>query len=134
MNPLTLEWISKAEGDFAVAQRESRVRRKPNYDAVCFHVQQCVEKYLKAILHRNEIRFGKTHNLVLLLDRAIGVAPLFEPYRETLRELTQYVVIVRYPGDSVPKETAREALKHCKAVRSVARAARGLAEEDRGNS
>jgi HEPN domain-containing protein len=43
MNPLTLEWIEKAEGDFATAQREQRARKMPNYDAVCFHAQQCAE-------------------------------------------------------------------------------------------
>ncbi len=26
-------------------ERESRVRKSPNPDAVCFHAQQCVEKY-----------------------------------------------------------------------------------------
>ena len=29
MNPLTLEWIEKAEGDFATAQREQRARKMP---------------------------------------------------------------------------------------------------------
>lgn len=48
MNPLTLEWFDKAEGDLATASREIRARRKPNYDAVCFHAQQAAEKYLKA--------------------------------------------------------------------------------------
>ncbi|OPX99841.1 MAG: HEPN domain protein [Syntrophorhabdus sp. PtaB.Bin047] len=66
MNPLTAEWIEKAENDFATAVREMRVRKRPNYDAVCFHSQQCVEKYLKAILQENGIAFGKTHNLVIL--------------------------------------------------------------------
>ena len=31
MNPLTLEWIEKAEGDFATAQRELRARKIQNY-------------------------------------------------------------------------------------------------------
>jgi HEPN domain-containing protein len=44
MNPLTLEWIEKAEGDFATATREFAVTEKPNYDAVCYHAQQCAEK------------------------------------------------------------------------------------------
>jgi hypothetical protein len=39
MNPLTSEWIEKAEGDYATAGRELRVRRQPNYDAVCFHIR-----------------------------------------------------------------------------------------------
>jgi hypothetical protein len=33
MNPLTLEWVDKAEGDFATAEREWLVRENPNYDA-----------------------------------------------------------------------------------------------------
>ena len=44
MNELTTEWVAKAEGDYATAERELRARRRPNYDAVCFHAQQTVEK------------------------------------------------------------------------------------------
>ena len=47
MKPLTQEWGQKAEGDYTVAatlrQAESTV-----YDAICFHAQHCIEKYLKA--------------------------------------------------------------------------------------
>lgn len=50
MNPITLEWVAKAEGDFATAERELNVKDGPNYDAVRFHAQQCAEKYLKARL------------------------------------------------------------------------------------
>ena len=57
MKPMTLEWVAKAEGDFAVMEREARVRKKPNYDAVCFHAQQCAEKYLKARPCEAEIEF-----------------------------------------------------------------------------
>ena len=45
MNPLTLEWVEKAEGDWLTAQREYRARKAPNYDAACFHAQQVAEKY-----------------------------------------------------------------------------------------
>lgn len=48
MKPLTQEWVNKAEADFSSAQRELRARKNPNYDAACFHAQQCVEKYIKA--------------------------------------------------------------------------------------
>ena len=68
MNPLTHEWIEKAEGDFATAGRELRARKNPNYEAACFHAQQCAEKYLKAILQEQSIPFGRTHNLIALLD------------------------------------------------------------------
>jgi HEPN domain-containing protein len=68
MNALTQEWIDKAEGDFRTASREMRVRKAPNYDAVCFHCQQCVEKYLKAYLQNQGQRFRPVHNLIELLE------------------------------------------------------------------
>jgi HEPN domain-containing protein len=50
MLPITSEWISKAEADFGTLQREIQVVDYPNYDGVCFHAQQCAEKYLKGRL------------------------------------------------------------------------------------
>jgi HEPN domain-containing protein len=46
-NPLALEWLVKADADYVTANRELRARKMPNYDAACFHAQQCVEKLLK---------------------------------------------------------------------------------------
>ena len=40
---ITLEWVNKAEEDAAVAERESRVRKRPSPGAVCYHAQQCIE-------------------------------------------------------------------------------------------
>lgn len=57
----------KAEGDFKTAGREFRVSNSPNHDAVCFHVQQCVEKYFKARLEEASIHIPKTHDLERLL-------------------------------------------------------------------
>jgi hypothetical protein len=37
MNPLAKEWLAKGSADLATAEREMRVRKKPNHDAVCFH-------------------------------------------------------------------------------------------------
>jgi HEPN domain-containing protein len=67
MNPAVAEWVSKAEGDFTTAGRELRARKAPNYDAVCFHTQQCAEKYLKAVLQENGQRIPKIHFLLELL-------------------------------------------------------------------
>lgn len=54
MKPLTREWVAKAEGDFATARRELRSRAQPNFDAACFHAQQCAEKYVKAVLQERD--------------------------------------------------------------------------------
>lgn len=40
MHALIKEWVEKAEGDFQTPNRELRVRKAPNYDAVCFHCLQ----------------------------------------------------------------------------------------------
>ena len=50
MKRLVAEWIEKAEGDFHSLEREVRARKNPNYDAACFHAQQCVEKYLFSLV------------------------------------------------------------------------------------
>ena len=68
MTPLAREWVKKAEGDFVSPSRELRPRKSPNYDAACFHAQQCVEKYTKACLQEAAIAFPKTHDLVVLLQ------------------------------------------------------------------
>ena len=117
MKPLTREWVGKAEGDFATATRELRARKAPNYDAACFHAQQCAEKYLKARLQEAAISFGKTHNLVALLDLFIPIDPSWETLRPHLRVLTVFAVEVRYPGETADKGEAREALALCREVR-----------------
>ncbi len=111
MQPLTTEWIKKADGDLATARRELRARTAPNYDAACFHSQQCAEKCLKALLQEAEIPFGKTHNLSLLLDLLKGCYPEFELLRPTLAILNAYAVEYRYPAEFAEKEVARQALK-----------------------
>jgi len=121
MNPLTREWIEKAEADFVTAGRELRVRKLPNYDAVCFHAQQCAEKYMKARLHAAGTPFAKTHNLIELLDSLLAVEPLWESLRGGLIALNEYAIVVRYPGESADKPAARRAFDICKEIRGLAR-------------
>ena len=75
MKPITGEWIAKAEGDSATAQREPGATDNPNYDAVCFHAQQCAEKYLKAFLQEANVSFPRTHDLVDLLSLTLSNEP-----------------------------------------------------------
>jgi HEPN domain-containing protein len=126
MKPLTPEWIEKAEGDHATAEREMRARRSPNFDSACFHSQQCAEKYLKAILQENSISIPKTHDMLVLLDLILPIDPIWETYRSGLSELTEYAVQFRYPGESATKEQAVRALKLCRIIRKQARDTLGL--------
>ena len=119
MRTLTAEWIQKAEGDLATAHRELRARRAPNFDAACFHAQQCVEKYLKALLQEAETVFGKTHNLSLLLDLLRDNYPRLELLRPTLGILSAYAVEYRYPGESADKALARLAVQMAEDIKKV---------------
>jgi len=75
-----IEWVDKAEGDFVSAKREYQARKKPNFDATCFHAQQSAEKYLKAYLQALNIPIPKTHDLVRLLSE-IPPTPALESLR-----------------------------------------------------
>ena len=126
MNSIVGEWIEKAEGDFRTAEREARVRKGPNYDAVCFHAQQCAEKYLKAFLTYHQISFRPIHDLEVLLGLIVPVSPDFEFFRDLLLLLNDYAVDFRYPGEEATKEEARAAVKAMRTVRTFVRQKLGL--------
>src|SRR5437764_9851920 len=114
MKPRTREWVKKAEGDFSTAQREVRVRKLPNFDSACFHAQQCVEKYFKARLQESGVSFPLTHDLVALLKLALPIEPLWAGLSASAKVLTQHAVKTRYPGSSVPRAQANDAVARCR--------------------
>ena len=106
MNPAVAEWVKKAEGDFLTAGRELRARKSPNYDAVCFHAQQCAEKYLKAVLQESDKSIPKIHNLIELMLLCEKIDGTFEMLRADLVTLERFSVGVRYPGETAEKQDA----------------------------
>ena len=114
MNDKVQEWIAKADGDLVTAERELRARKLPNYDASCFHSQQCAEKYLKAIMVQNGIRFRKIHDLRELLTLVLKKYPELELISDLLSELTPHAVATRYPGYDATREIAKEAVNNAK--------------------
>jgi HEPN domain-containing protein len=126
MKPIAAEWVGKAEGDFATLERETRARKAPNYDGVCFHAQQCAEKYLKALLVEADLPFLRTHDLVVLLDQLLPLYPLWEVYRSDLAYLSEFAVSFRYPGESADRESALDARRRCRIFRRAARSVLGL--------
>lgn len=123
MKPLTAEWVEKAENDFAVMEREARVRKNPAHDVVCFHAQQCVEKYLKARLCHAGQEAGRLHDLVALLERVLAIEPLWEAFRPDLAYLSDFAVAYRYPGESSTREQAHDAVQRCRRFRLEVRRA-----------
>ncbi|HEX6270717.1 MAG TPA: HEPN domain-containing protein [Anaerolineales bacterium] len=125
-NPATAEWVSKAEGDFATASREIRVRKSPNYDAVCFHCQQCAEKYLKAVLQERDTPIPKIHFLLELLALILKFDGSYEFLKADLEVLEDYSVRYRYPGVSAELDEAQSAYAAAGAVREFIRQKLGV--------
>lgn len=130
MTPEILAWIVKAEADWRTAQRELAAEDLPNFDAVCFHAQQCCEKYLKATLIHEEIDFRHTHDLLYLLDRLRPVRPGWEFLAASLSELTAFAVATRYPGIDATADHARRSIEHCRVVRKTVRKGLDLKDVD----
>lgn len=126
MNPLTHEWVEKAEGDFTTATREYRARKAPNFDAACFHAQQLAEKYLKAVLQEQASPIPKTHSLADLMALCMKIDPFYQKVQSDLNILEGYAVQFRYPGQSADKLEAKTALKAAKIVRGFFRLKLGL--------
>lgn len=116
MNEVVREWIEKAEGDHLTATREAQAD-PPNYDAACFHAQQCVEKLMKAaVIAKREIP-PRTHDLTVLSGLLNSLVPEWHWPVEELRLLSRSAVIFRYPGESADREEAEAALRVSKAMR-----------------
>lgn len=126
MNVVVREWIDKAEEDYVVALREFRARKLPAHGAVCFHAQQCIEKYLKAVLTRRGIAFAKVHDLAVLLTPCLQHFPLWSAMAADMKRLSKYAVRFRYPGESADKSDALAAVRIMKACRRDIRAGFGL--------
>ena len=117
------EWISKAENDLKNAANTLKMGEDCPTDTVCFHAQQCAEKYLKALLVWKGIPFPKTHNLPSL----IAVLPKDLQNLLTGEEqelLTEYATVTRYPGgyEDITLSEARSAVRVARRIRKNIRA------------
>jgi HEPN domain-containing protein len=120
------EWTVKAEADYSTATRELKAAESPNFDAVCFHAQQCSEKLMKALLIHLGTVPPRTHDLTEL-DRLL--APVCAQWSwpvQDLRFLTRAAVDFRYPGESADREEATESLEIATRLRASLRALLGL--------
>ena len=116
------EWIGKAENDLTNAVNTLKMGKRGPTDTVCFHAQQCVEKYLKATLVWKRIDFPKTHNISELM--ALIPAGVCLPIENKEQDrLTEYATVTRYPGAYEPI-SLDEACKAVALARRVRKAAR----------
>lgn len=135
MTPEAEAWIEVAEIDRELAIRASGPPRVISI-GVCFHAQQCVEKYLKAVLAESGRPIPRTHDVGALVRLIVDLVPDQSGWEEELRALGPYAVALRYPtdvafGDEL-LDDAEAAAKTMEAVREIARSFMGLhASDDR---
>ena len=117
------QWVAKAEGDFNAAAHLLGTGKAEFNDAICFHAQQCAEKYLKVLLQLNGIDFPYTHDLRLLFELLPENARPKIGLPDFIR-LNPYAIQARYPGDWEPvsRKEAETAVSAARALRDAARA------------
>ncbi len=119
---LLRQWIGKAEEDLKNAEHTLTLQEGCPVGTVCFHAQQCTEKYLKALLLFHTVFFPRTHDLVRLYSL---IPPEFRPEikMEALVVLNRYAVENRYPGDWEPvdRQEASDAVAIARKVRCMVR-------------
>ena len=117
------EWISKAENDLKNAANTLKMGEDCPTDTVCFHAQQCAEKYLKALLVWKGIPFPKTQDLSSLI--AFLTKELQNMLTGEEQELlTEYATVTRYPGgyEDITLSEARSAVRVARRIRKNIRA------------
>ena len=119
------EWVECAEASFVALGILGRRRSGLASNTVCFHSNQCIEKYLKARLSEVGKPTPKVRRLTELL-------PMVLPFHPSEARLTDALVALndeskfRYPGHVATRADARAALKACRSIRAEVRLSLGL--------
>jgi len=91
-----LEWFERGDHDIETAQL---LYDEWGYtDAMAYHIQQAIEKYLKGYLVLQGEEPPWVHELDTLLNLVAGFeADLYEPFIELCEKATRYYIEDRYP-------------------------------------
>ena len=121
INPLTLEKVKPAESDWAGIKRLQQPPTPELYDLVCFHAQQCIEKYLKAWLQEANLPVPRTHDLNELLNLIVPTRPEWRAWRFDFERFKPHAVAVRYETYYATEADVAHAVHICTEVRHAIR-------------
>ena len=122
INPLTLERVRTAESDYGIMKLGFQALTPDVYEPICFHAQQCIEKYLKAWLQEANIRPPRTHELNVLLNLIVPSHPEWRAWRTDFAEFKPHAVDVRYEKYFATVAQVEHAVRICTEVRTAIRA------------
>jgi HEPN domain-containing protein len=117
---VALGWLRRAKSDLVMARKALADRDELDPWAASFHAQQAAEKYVKAALIIEQVRFPRTHELERL--RPLLPAGWALPDREALAGLTRFAIAGRYPEgpfDAGPDPTWSDAEEAVRLAESV---------------
>ncbi|HCR38764.1 MAG TPA: DNA-binding protein [Synergistaceae bacterium] len=103
------QWLEKAEQDLKAAEALASGETFLYFPA-CFHAQQAVEKFLKALLTDLQVEFPKTHSIEYLIQLLKPHFPALPPVLLDAMDLSHFAVETRYPGD-LPEPGREETLE-----------------------
>ena len=92
-----LDWILYAKKDLRGA--EILYEHDCGNDITCFHIQQCVEKYLKAYLIYKEGVLQQGHSLLYLCKKASEYNSEYKKFLKDCALVNNYYIETRYPQD-----------------------------------
>lgn len=106
---------------------------RPIYEGVGYHAQQCIEKYLKAVLEEADRPVPRIHALASLLDRTKDLLPRLQEHQTAIEATMPFVTTLRYPHDPIEMtelaEDAEQAAAVMREVRAIVRESLGLRDE-----
>jgi HEPN domain-containing protein len=116
--------VQKAEEDLVLAEHGLALRENCPYDLICYHAQQCAEKYLKALLTEHMLRVPRTHDLRFLVRQLPSDLEL-DIELDHMITLNRYSIETRYPEnwDDIERPEAKRAVVLARAVRDAVRPA-----------
>ncbi len=112
------KWVNFAENDYEAATLLQKYN-KQLLEIICFHCQQCVEKYLKAYIIKQNGEIKKTHNLEEILKICIKHNIDFKEIKDNCIDLSDYAVETRYPYSfEIDKNDMTKAIKDMEIIRT----------------
>lgn len=119
MDKVLQEWLQRSEQDYQVACDLFAKEPEDYAESIAFHLQQCIEKLLKAVLVKHRQHVPKTHDLETLAEAInVLIPPEIKMNTEGLETLTVLGIASRYPGVPVSADDLQNAFQICREARN----------------
>lgn len=104
------EWLNMAKKDIKGAK--ILYEHDADYEIVCFHCQQAIEKYLKGFLISKTGELQEGHSLIKLCKKAMLHENSFDEFLKDMAFVNTFYIETRYPALD-PLNISHEDTKEC---------------------